>query len=86
MTKSIIWSQLDGVVQLCQVLPAANRLLKAIFCGPILTKSCLTSMIDGYLMFLCLILNSEIASRTEMRDILFRSFFSLLPLHAPVAL
>jgi len=81
-TKSI-WSQLGGVVQLC--LPATSSLLKAMFGGPILIKSYLTSVIDGYPMFLCPILNSEIASRTEMKDILFRSVFSLLPLHAPVA-
>lgn len=56
------------------------------FGGPILIKSCLTSMIDGYPMFLCPILISEIASRTEMRDILLQSVLSLLPLHDPVAL
>lgn len=52
------------------------------FDGSILIKSCLPSMIADYPMVLCRILNLQI----EMRDILFQSVFSLLPLHVSVAL
>lgn len=54
-----IWSQLDGAVHLCQVVPATSRLLKAICDGTILVNSWLTSMIDGYPMFLCFLASTQ---------------------------
>lgn len=75
-----IWSQLDGIVHLCQILPATGRLLKAICGANMLINYWLTSMIDGCPKFFVFpVLNSEIASRTDMRDILFWAVIASFP-------